>query len=133
MHRLAGEARSSLENPIMNRPETLIRLLPACLHWNPDGEVRVVGRRIGLFHIVKAHHELGKSPAAIAEEFELAPELISEVLAFAEDQKAEVGAYMAAYRAELDRQYADYQPSPAALRISRLVAERQARESQPES
>jgi uncharacterized protein (DUF433 family) len=125
--------KSSQENPIMNRPETLIRLLPPCLHWSSDGEVRVVGRRIGLFHIVKAHRELGKSPETIAEEFELARELIAEVLAFAEDHKAEVGTYLADYQAELDRQYAAYQPSPAALRISRLVAERQARESRSDS
>ena len=46
----------------MNRPDSLIRLLPPCLHWSPDGEVRVVGRRIGLFHIVKAHHVFGESP-----------------------------------------------------------------------
>jgi hypothetical protein len=117
----------------MNRPEALIRLLPPCLHWSPDGVVRVVGRRIGLFHIVNEHCVLGKSPATIAEEFELAPELIAEVLTFAEEHEAEVGAYVADYQAELDRQEAAYQPSPAALRISRLVAERLARESQPES
>ncbi len=117
----------------MNRPEALIRLLPPCLHWHPDGVVRVVGRRIGLFHIVKEHRVLGKSPAMIAEEFELAPELIAEVLAFAEEHEAEVSCYVANYQAELDRQEAAYQPSPAALRISRLVAERLARESQPES
>ena len=117
----------------MNRPEALIRLLPPCLHWSPDGEVRVVGHRIGLFHIVKAHRVLGKSPATIVEEYELAPELIAEVLAFAEEHKAEVGAYVADYQAELDRQYAAYQPSAAALRISGLVAERQAGESQSES
>lgn len=116
----------------MNRPEGLIRLLPPCLHWSPDGEVRVVGRRIGLFHIVKAHRVFGESPATIAEEFELTPELTAEVLAFAEEHKAEVGAYVADYQAELDRQYAAYQPTPEALRISRLVAERQARKSQPE-
>jgi Protein of unknown function (DUF433) len=117
----------------MTRPEALIRLLPHCLHWSPDGEVRVVGHRIGLFHIVKAHRVLGKSPATIVEEYELAPELIAEVLAFAEEHEAEVGAYVADYQAELDRQEAAYQPSPAALRISRLVAERLARESRPES
>ena len=76
----------------MSRPEALIRLLPPCMHWSSDGEVRVVGRRIGLFHIVKASRERAKSPETIAEEFELAPELIAEVLAFAEEHKAEVGA-----------------------------------------
>ena len=117
----------------MNRPEALIRLLPPCLHWSPDGVVRVVGRRIGLFHIVNKHRVLGKSSATIAEEYELAPELIAEVLAFAEEHEAEVSAYVADYQAELDRQEAAYQPSPAALRISQFVAERLAWESQPES
>ncbi len=117
----------------MNRPETLIRLLPPCLDWSPDGEVRVTGRRIGLFHIVKANRVLGESPATIAAEFELAPELVGEVLAFAEQYQAEVGAYVAEYQAELDRQYEAYQPNSAALRISRLLAERQARESRSES
>jgi uncharacterized protein (DUF433 family) len=117
----------------MKQPETLIRLLPPCLHWSPDGEVRVTGRRIGLFHIVKAHRDLGESQATIAEEFELPPEVIGEVLAFAEEHQAEVGAYVADYQDELDRQHAAYQPNPAALRIGRLVAERQARESQPDS
>jgi hypothetical protein len=32
----------------MSRPEALIQLLPACLHWHPDGEIRLVGHRIGL-------------------------------------------------------------------------------------
>jgi uncharacterized protein (DUF433 family) len=116
----------------MNRPEALIPLLPPCLNWSPDGEVRVVGRRIGLFHIVKAHRVYGKSPATIAEEFDLALELITEVLAFAEEHKLEVDDYATDYQAELDRQFAAYQPGPAALRITHLVAERQERESQPE-
>jgi hypothetical protein len=59
--------------------------------------------------------------------------LIAEVLAFAEEHKTEVGADVADYQAEPDRQEAAYQPSPAALRISRLVAERLARETRSES
>lgn len=117
----------------MNRPEALIRLLPPHLHWSPEGEARVVGRRIGLFHIVKAHRIDGDSPARIAEEFELSPELTAEVLAFAEEHKAEVGAYITDYQAELDRQAAAYQPSPAALRISNLARERHGPESQADS
>jgi hypothetical protein len=117
----------------VTRPESLIRLLPPCLYWSPDGEVRVVGRRIGLFHIVKVYHVFGGSPTTIAEEFELAPELTAEVLAFAEKHKEEVGAYVTDYQAELDRQFAAYQPSPAALRIKSQVAERLAPESEPES
>jgi hypothetical protein len=107
----------------MNRPEALIRLLPSCLQWSPDGEVRVVGRRIGLFDIVKARRVLGTSPAMIAKEFELAPALIDDVLAFAEDYRAEVDPYVADYQATLDRQEAAAEPSPAQIRIRRLMAE----------
>jgi hypothetical protein len=32
----------------MERPEALIERLPPCLHWHPDGEIRVVGHRIAL-------------------------------------------------------------------------------------
>jgi hypothetical protein len=117
----------------MNRSEELVRVLPPCLHWSPDGEVRVVGRRIGLFHIVKAHRKLGEAPATIAGEFDLAPEVIAEILAFVEQHQASVDAYMTEYQADLDREYAAHEPSPAALRIGRLVAERQAQASQPES
>ena len=116
----------------MNQPGALIQLLPSCLHWSPDGEIRLVGRRIGLFHIVKAHRVRGESPEKIAEEFELTPALVAEILAFADRHRAEVDAYLADYQAELDRQFAAYQPSPAALRIRRLVEERQAQASRPE-
>jgi uncharacterized protein (DUF433 family) len=118
---------------MMDRPEALIRALPPCLHWSPDGEVRLSGRRIGLFHIVKAHRQLGESPATIAADFEIATDLIAEVLAFAEGNRALVDPYVADYQAELDRQYAAYRPSPAALRIERLVAEREAPASRAES
>ena len=36
----------------MDRPEALIRILPLCLHWHPDGEIRLLGHRIGLYHFV---------------------------------------------------------------------------------
>jgi hypothetical protein len=76
----------------------------------------------------KASHVGRDSPVRIAEDFELAPEVAAEVLAFVNAHRAEVSAYTAAYQAELDGQYAAYHPSPAALRISNLVAERQVRE-----
>jgi uncharacterized protein (DUF433 family) len=117
----------------MNRPDELIRVLPPFLHWSPDREVRLSGRRIGLFHIVNAHRVRGESPSTIAEEFDLALELVDEVLAFVDQNRALVDPYVADYQAELDRQYAVYQPSPAALRIQRLVAERHVPASQPES
>ena len=117
----------------MNRPEGLIRLLPSCLHWSSDGEVRVAGRRVGLFHIVKAHRVLGKSPAMIAAEFELAPALIDDVLAFAEEHQVEVDSYFADYQETLDRQEAAVEPSSAQIRIRRLMAGSLFRGSKAES
>jgi hypothetical protein len=71
---------------------------------------------------------LVKSSIEIAKEFELTPELTAEILALAQEHKPEVDAYVADYQAELDRHYAAYEPGPDALRIGRLVAERQARD-----
>jgi uncharacterized protein (DUF433 family) len=117
----------------MDRPESLIASLPACLHWSSDGDVRVVGRRISLFDILDSCRSLGKSPEVIAEEYELAPEVIQEALAFADRQPTEVNAYMAACQMAIDRLYAAYQPGPAVERISRLVKERVPRASDGES
>ena len=117
----------------MNRPEALIRLLPPCLHWSPDGEVRVVGQRIGLFHIVKAHRELGKSPETIAEEYELAPELIAEVLAFAKNTKRRWAPMWPTIRPSSTGNTRPISPARRRCGSAGLVAERQARESQSES
>jgi len=117
----------------MDRPLALIERLPDCLHWSPDGEIRVVGRRISLFDILKSHDELGQSPETIAENYELSTELIQKVIAFAGEHQAEVAPYMADYHAELDRQYAEYVPSPAQLRIRRLIQERTAQPARRDS
>lgn len=87
-----------------------------------DGEIRIAGRRIGLYHILDLHGE-GATPEAIAEEFELAPALVRQVLDFAAVHRGEVDTYMAAYRAELERQEEAHPPSPAVLRIRRIMEE----------
>jgi len=117
----------------MERPEALIERLPDCLHWSPDGEIRVVGRRISLFNILKSHGELGESPEKIAENYELSPDLVREVIAFAREHRPVVDPYMADYRAELERQYAEYTPSPAQLRIRKLIEERRAQQARRDS
>jgi uncharacterized protein (DUF433 family) len=116
----------------MDRPDTLIQVLPPCLHWSGDGDVRVVGRRIALFDILHAYRTLGKSAELIAEEYEVTPELIRDVLAFAQRHPAQVAFYMSQCQAEIDRRLDAYTPGPAALRIGRMVAERQAQKSDAE-
>jgi predicted aspartyl protease len=54
---------------------------------------------------------------AIAELYELTPERVRDVLRFAAAHQAEVSTYLADYRGELARQEADWQPTPAYLRI----------------
>jgi uncharacterized protein (DUF433 family) len=94
--------------------------LPDFLTEWSHGEIVLTGRRIGLFHILDRHDQ-GDSPEAIAELYELPLERVADVLAFATAHQTEVGAYMADYRAELARQEADWQPTPAYLRIRRLM------------
>jgi hypothetical protein len=36
----------------MERPEALNERLPDCLHWTPDGEIRVVGYGSGLHQLI---------------------------------------------------------------------------------
>jgi uncharacterized protein (DUF433 family) len=76
--------------------------LPEFLTINEFGDIRIRGRRIGLYHIVVMHEE-GAGAAAIAEEYELAPELVEQVLQFCNDHRSEVDAYVREYREEGER------------------------------
>jgi len=108
----------------MEKFEALIERLPPCLHWNPDGEIRVVGHRIGLYSVMK-RHQAGCTPEEILEELPtLSPGEIREVIEFYQENREQVDAYVEDYRAELQRQEAAYEPTPAALRIRRLMEEK---------
>jgi uncharacterized protein (DUF433 family) len=90
--------------------------LPDFLTQDADGEIHLVGHRIGLYSVVRVFNE-GLSPEEIHDEFPtLAPEPIRDVIALYLDHRAEVDAYMAAYRAEIDCQ-ASAPPSPVLLRL----------------
>ena len=108
----------------MEGPETLIERLPSCLHWSPDGEIRVVGHRIGLYSVIN-RHQSGSSPDEILVELPtLSLDEIREIIGFYHKNPEEVGAYVDEYRAELRRQEAAYVPSPAVLRMRRLIEEK---------
>lgn len=77
--------------------------LPDCLVDHPDGEIRVVGSRISLYHMMSLHRE-GRTAEQIADEFDSVPlETIRRILAFSEANRAEVDGYLTQYRAALDR------------------------------
>jgi uncharacterized protein (DUF433 family) len=91
--------------------------LPVFLVDHPDGEIRLTGHRIGLYHVIDRYRE-GYSPEMIHEAYPTLPlALIHKVIAFYLENSDEVDAYLAAYRAELIRQESEYRSSPAATRI----------------
>jgi uncharacterized protein (DUF433 family) len=104
-------------------------ILPKYLH-SADGEIRIVGRRIGLFDVLSRRDD-GYSAQRIAEEYELPPNLVSDMLVFADSIESadDVSAYMNEYRTDLARLEAENPPTEAVLRIRRLMAARKAGQS----
>src|SRR5262245_43629310 len=90
-------------------------ILPDFLIDHPDGEIRVTGRRIGLYSVVRLYRE-GNTAEQIAEELDLGLALVYKVLAFYLENQAEVDAYTA----ELERQYLLYSDGPVARKMRRL-------------
>ena len=87
---------------MISAADTLIPLLPPCLHWHPDGEIRLVGHRIGLYHFIHYYNE-GFTAEMIVGQFptlELAT--VHKVIAFYLDHRDEVDRYAAQYQADLD-------------------------------
>ncbi len=81
--------------------------LPDFLIDSPDGEIRLTGHRISLYHVVDRYQE-GYSAEMLAEHYPtLSLALIHKVIAFYLENQAEVDAYVAAYRSELERQEAE--------------------------
>lgn len=71
-----------------------------------DGEVRVTGTRVGLFHLLSDYNE-GDSAETLAEQYPTVPlATVHKVVAFYLENKAEVDRYLSDYQAELDRQRA---------------------------
>jgi uncharacterized protein (DUF433 family) len=97
----------------MNLPEFLID--------HPDGEIRLVGHRIGLYTVVREYKD-GHSVEEIAEEYPtLSVDLIRQVIAFYLSNRDEVDAYVDAAQMELDRQAAT-PAGPGTLRIRELMS-----------
>jgi uncharacterized protein (DUF433 family) len=94
--------------------------LPDFLTQDPDGEIHMKGRRIGLYTVVRCYKE-GYTAEKIAVEFPSLPlDLVRKVIAFYLASQPEVDSYLDEYRAELDRQEAA-PPGPGAFRIRQLM------------
>jgi uncharacterized protein (DUF433 family) len=70
--------------------------LPEFLTQSQDGEIRLTGHRIGLYHLVQ-HYNEGESAEMLAARYPTLPlALVHKVLAFYLDNQSEVDTYMAA-------------------------------------
>ena len=80
--------------------------LPDFLKNDNAGDIRIMGHRIGLYHVVQYYNE-GYSVEMLACQYpDLSLALIHKVLGFYLENKPDVGAYVEAYRNELDQQRA---------------------------
>jgi uncharacterized protein (DUF433 family) len=95
--------------------------LPDFLTRHEYGEIRLTGHRIDLMHVVDLFNE-DHSPEQLHEEFPTLPlDLIRRTLDFYLANKNEVDAYIARCHEEMERSYAAYEPSPAVLKVRRVM------------
>ncbi len=79
-------------------------ILPDFLNETPDGEIRVAGHRIGLYHVIHYYNE-GFGPEMLACQYPSVPlALIHKVIAWYLENSTEADVYLAACRAELTGQ-----------------------------
>ncbi len=79
-------------------------ILPDFLTNSADGEIRIVGHRIGLYHLVVRYNE-GESAEMLASRYPTLPlSLVHKVIAFYLDNQAEVDVYVSTCTAEIDQQ-----------------------------
>ncbi len=99
---------------------TLFPPLPNFLH-HADGEVRVVGHRISLYHLL-THYNAGESPESIALVFPtLKTSTIHKVIAFYLDHQPELDAYLQTYAGDLRAQENVAAPGPSRAELLRRL------------
>ena len=87
----------------MDRPETLIRLLPPCLYRHSDGEIRLRGHRIGLFHFIYYYNQGYTAEMLLCQFPTLELALVHKVIVFYLEHRDEVDCYVTQYQAEIDQ------------------------------
>ncbi len=78
--------------------------LPEFLTQAPDGEIRLAGHRIGLYHLIE-HYNEGESAEMLACRYPSLPlALVHKVLAFYLENQVEADSYIAACSATMDHE-----------------------------
>jgi uncharacterized protein (DUF433 family) len=78
--------------------------LPEYLTQSTDGEIRIVGHRIGLYHLLQRYNE-GESAEMLASHYPTLPlSLVHRLLAFYLDNQSDIDAYLDRCAAATDEQ-----------------------------
>jgi len=94
-----------------------------------DGEIRLMGSRIGLMHVVDRYNE-GLSPEAIwCEHLTLTLAMIHKTIAFYLENQSEVDPYISQCRMKIDRQMAEPSQGPGLNELRRRLEARQRAET----
>lgn len=106
--------------------------LPDVLH-EQDGEIRVKGHRISLYHIITAYNEKWITAEGMVFHYPtLSLDEIRKVLDFYQANEAEVDEYVRAYKEELRRQEALYSgKGPTKEELLRRLEEKKRQQPQP--
>jgi uncharacterized protein (DUF433 family) len=84
--------------------------LPNFLTWHPDGEIRLTGHRIGIYHLLCYYNE-GDSAEMLACRFPTIPlPLVHKVLAFYLENRSEMDVYVKEYAVALEEEHARATP-----------------------
>jgi uncharacterized protein (DUF433 family) len=100
--------------------------LPDFLTRDGDGDIRVTGLRIGLYHVLYYYNE-GYSAEMLVGQFpDLSLALIHKIIAFYLENRQEVDAYLAAYQEDLTQQRnANPRRVPSIVELRRRLEEMQ--------
>jgi uncharacterized protein (DUF433 family) len=113
----------------VDRPETLIHLLPPCLHWHPDGEVRLAGHRIGLYHFIYYYNQGFTAEMLLCQFPTLELALVHKVIVFYLEHRDQVDRYVRQYQAEVDRLRAGSQHAPSVTELRKRLEARELAET----
>jgi uncharacterized protein (DUF433 family) len=105
----------------LERPEPLIHLLPPCLHWHPDGEIRLLGHRIGLYHVIYYYNQGFTAEMLLCQFPTLELALVHKVIVFYLEHREEVDRYVAQYEAEIARFRASSQHAPSVAELRKRL------------
>jgi uncharacterized protein (DUF433 family) len=108
----------------VDRPETLMRQLPPCLHWHSDGEIRLAGHRIGLYRFIYYYNQGFTAEMLFCQFPTLELTLVHKVIVFYLEHRDEVDRYVTQYQAEIDRFRVSGQHAPSVTELRERLAAR---------